>query len=494
LKLLFNKPQCGLFFKILFLEDFMANTENEKNLKKELGFGQLFFMTVGIVIGGGVLSLTGFGIGFTGTGVWLAYLIAAALMIIGSLPMAQLGAIMPGAGGNYRYSSRLCGSWAGWVENVAYIVCYVFCLTFWNLTFAAYFQALVPSANQYVVAGICLTVFFIINMTGTKRLALVETILSVALLVSLALYICFGLAKSDFSVAFNPAYMFPNGAGGMIGTVVLLGMALSGAANIGDLGGEMKNPGVDIPKVIISVTAIVGVAYAVIGVVSSSVLPIENVAFAPLTVVADFIFPKPIFYLFVIGGALGAMATTINGVLAYITKPLIIAAQDGWMPKIFASVDKKTGIPRPALIAFYAVGMIILIVLALGSETVVAALGTANYVGTAFGFVYFSFSCAGLLVVMAKYPQMYRKAPFKLPVWLIYPLCIWGLINAVLSFIVFFLPPGAFNIGLGMLNIKNPVVYIMLIVIGLIMLGGLFYAKKVPITMDYVQPESYKET
>jgi len=472
----------------------MPNTEQEQNLKKELGFGSLVFMTTGIVIGGGVLSLTGFAVGFTGTGVWLAYLIAATLMIIGSLPQAQLGAIMPGAGGNYRYASRLVGSFAGWVENVAYIVCYVFCLTFWNLTFASYFSVLVPSANQYVVAGICLTVFFIINMTGTKKLALVESVLSVILLVGLAVYVIFGLPQVDYSIVFSQAYMFPLGSGGMIGSVVLLGMSLSGAANIGDLGGEMKNPGRDIPRVIIYVTAGVGVLYALIGIVASGVLPIEEVAFQGLAQVAGAILPGPLFYLFVIGACLGAMCTTINGVLAYITKPIIIAGQDGWMPKIFAKVDKKTGVPRPALIMFYVIGMFILVLLATGSETVVGALGMANYVGTAFGMVYFAFAPVGLLILMRRWPQMYRKAPFKLPVWLIYPICVFGILNAILSFIVFFLPAGALGIGLGMLDITSPIVYVMLIIIAAIILAGLARVKKVPITMDYVQPDSYTES
>ena len=51
-------------------------------LKRSLGFWDVFFIAVGQIIGAGVIALTGIAIGMTGPGVVLAYLASAVLVIV----------------------------------------------------------------------------------------------------------------------------------------------------------------------------------------------------------------------------------------------------------------------------------------------------------------------------------------------------------------------------------------------------------------------------
>jgi len=54
----------------------MASTRQESKLKRTLGFWDLMGISVGQIIGAGIMSSTGIALGMTGTGVVLAYAIS----------------------------------------------------------------------------------------------------------------------------------------------------------------------------------------------------------------------------------------------------------------------------------------------------------------------------------------------------------------------------------------------------------------------------------
>ena len=74
---------------------------------------------------------------------------------------------------------------------------------------------------------------------------------------------------------------------------------------------------------------------------AAGVLPVPEVAGANLTAVADHVLPKWAYYVFVIGGAGCALASTLNNSLATSPKPLMQMCDDGWLPQSFAALNKK---------------------------------------------------------------------------------------------------------------------------------------------------------
>ncbi len=104
-------------------------------------------------------------------------------------------------------------------------------------------------------------------------------------------------------------------------------------------------------------TVIVAMFYALLGVVATGVLPLDQVAFQNLTLVAQTIFPAWLYYFFVIGGALFALATTLNGTLSWVTRALQLSAEEGWLPKVCAK-ENKGGTPVVLLLVFFVVGAI----------------------------------------------------------------------------------------------------------------------------------------
>ena len=100
-------------------------------------------------------------------------------------------------------------------------------------------------------------------------------------------------------------------------------------------------------------TIVVGVVYTLIGMVASGVLPVEQVADKPLSEVAFSIMPYGLYVFFIIAGALFALLTTINGTIGYMTKPIVLACRDGWLPKRLGVLHKKFKTPWAVLILCY---------------------------------------------------------------------------------------------------------------------------------------------
>ncbi|MGS0652507.1 amino acid permease, partial [Staphylococcus arlettae] len=92
------------------------------------------------------------------------------------------------------------------------------------------------------------------------------------------------------------------------------------------------------------------------------------------TSVAQTVLPRPIFIFFIVGGAMFALATTLNSTLTWVTKSLLVAIQDGYLPSQLGAVNKRFGTPHWLLILFYIIGAFPIITGM--SLTVVAQLGT----------------------------------------------------------------------------------------------------------------------
>lgn len=383
----------------------MSNSERqESKLIRNLGFWDLMGIAVGQIIGAGIMSSTGVAIGMTGTGVVLAYLVSPFLSIISIFPIAVLGASVPTTGGPYRYCSRILGKTPGMIYLLLHITMNVG-LAQYALSFASYFVSLVTGLNQHLVAIVVLTFFFLTNLVGTKSAALLNKIMSVLLIGGLLLFIAFSVPKAHLDYVFSTSNLFNHGAFAFVSTLALLSSATSGAQVIAELGGEAKDAGRMIPRVMVLSTFLVGVFYVLIAIGAAGVLPIEEVENQPLTLVARETMPGITFYLFVIGAALGATATTLNATLSWVTKPLLVACDDGVLPRSLGTVSKQ-GVPVKLLTLFYLVG---LIPLAMGFDIAfITKFTTANSLLSKLCV------CAALFVLAGKSGDVLKRSSMKI--------------------------------------------------------------------------------
>ena len=243
-------------------------------------------------------------------------------------------------------------------------------------------------------------------MFGTKSAAIVQKVMVAALIIGLGSLIVFGVVRVNYSYVFDPSNLFPNGPRSFFTAAALLTFSTGGALSLAELGGEVKDPAKDLPVAMIGSTLLVGVVYAVIALVASGILPWESVANESLTAVANEVLPRPLFYVFMLGGALGATATTLNATFAWIAKPIMIASEDGWFPKKLATVNKY-GTPAYIVTLFYIVA-VVPILLNLSLETI-------SVMGTGMGAIFEALVPLSSLFLVKKYPEAYEKSRFKLP-------------------------------------------------------------------------------
>jgi len=374
----------------------------EAKLKKVLTRSDLFAIAVGQIIGAGIMALTGIAIGMTGAGVCLAYIISAVLAVVRIMPHAILGSCLPTTGGGYRYASRLISPYVGCIYMFIFLLSQL-SIGLYSISIGVYAQSIWPSISVRWVAFGFLTFFYISNIIGIKGAANIQKLMFYILMASLLMFVILGLPKVDFSVFTKAETLLPNGIRGLLTGVSILAFATGGGQVIVELGGEMKNPKQDIAVVIITSTIACGILYAAMSAVAAGVLPIQQVANKPLTDVARIILPRPLFYFFIIGGALFALATTLNAQLGWASRSPIIACEDGWLPKPIGKVTEKYGTPIYMLTILYLVGL---------TPIVVGwTLKTVASLSTALSSLQYLLVAIALLYLPPKYSKEFSESP-----------------------------------------------------------------------------------
>jgi APA family basic amino acid/polyamine antiporter len=375
---------------------------------KLLGFWDLMSISLGQIIGTGVVVLTGISISMTGYGAPWAFVLAFGIVVIPTVCIAALGSAIPSTGGNYTYVRDLLGSRTSFFY-LSLLVVGQLILSSFAIGFAEYADALIPGINLTLAAAGIMILCFVANLFGIKTAARFQTLMVFGLLASLVLYIIFGMTHiEDFSPYTAIPTVMPNGFGGFFAAAFLLRLSLIGSEFISEFGDEMENPGKMIPLVMGLSLVIVLVLYILIAIVATGVLPLEEIAGKNLAATAEIIFSPAVYVAFIGGGIMISLVTSLNAIFAWCTRGLYMATEDGWLPPKLAVLNRH-GIPYIFLTVFFLIGITpILTGMTLGY---VAILG--NAVGAIFGL----FPVFALYNLAKKNPEAYRNAPFRLPLW-----------------------------------------------------------------------------
>ena len=359
----------------------LATFSSTKDLNRTLGKKELMGIAIGQIIGAGVMSMMGVAIAMTGRSANLAFMLSAVFTMCTFFPSIFITSCIRMRGGMYTQMAIFAGDkWAGYYSVVYFIT--NMSLAMYALSFAQYALALLPTGgSQKVIALVVGTLFFILNYFGVDLMAKIQNLLVVVLLLSLTMFAVFGLPSVDFANYFSNAdgLFLSDGISGFLTAVAYLGFATGGATVILGVSAECKNPTKDIPFVIVTSTIGVAILYGLVATTASGVLPVAEVANQPLTLVAAEILPKPLYIFFIVGGAMFALATTLNSQIMSCTKPVMQSCEDGWVPHSLAALSKyKT--PWKILIIYYVI-LVVPIVLELEIaqiSSIVQILGYLN--------------------------------------------------------------------------------------------------------------------
>ncbi len=328
--------------------------------KKGLGLGRLVSIATGTVIGAGIVSLLGVAMLFTGASGWLAYSAAVIVGLIVISPYIILCSTMRINGGNYSYVSAVLGDFWGGIYGLCFTMVGL-AMGLFGMSLGTYVKLIFPSIDVRIFAMCIVTFFFVLNLFGVNLMAKVENVLFYLLMIGLLSYIVMGFAKmTPETITVGQPDFFAGGAKGFLSAVVLLMFSTTGQSYVVAFSREARNPKRDIPLAILITTGVILVLYTLVGFVTCNILPASEVAGQNLAVVAREIMPGWMYYLFLIGGPIAAIFTTMNSSFVIFSRPLETMVKDGFFPATLGKTN-KWGVPYFLITFIYIIGMLPLI-------------------------------------------------------------------------------------------------------------------------------------
>lgn len=392
---------------------------------KKLNLWNIIGLGLGGAIGTGIFVLLGSGIAYTGRSIMLVVAVGCFFMLLAywyNLAMPNMFVLK---GGDYSMKTMLfnllMSGVGAWMTVVG-----AFAMSSYAVAIADYLSIAVPAlaGHQSLVAFVVMTLFFATTIRGSRFLTLIENLVTVVLVAALALFVAFGVPKVDPVSFFSNADggFFHGGFGGFVAAIAVMGWACQGTT-MGpiSMAAVTKNPKRTIPLAIVLITVILAVIYAAMAYVAGGVLPYEQVAATNISVTAEAIFPKPLYMFFVVGGGIGAIASSLLGGLGTMRYPLMQVANDGWLPAIFKKTT-KSGYPYWCYLVFYLIS-VFPILTGMGLDAVVSQV----MIPTMLMNIYMNLACISL---PKKYPAQWAKRSLKMPLWLYNVCCVLGALCA----------------------------------------------------------------
>lgn len=375
-------------------------------LKRVLGLPAVAFIAVGMTIGGGIFVFTGIVLKITGPALPVAFAFAVVPVFLSMLPLAMLGSALPVTGGNYIYPSRMVSPRLAFTGIWVYALATFFGqIPLYSIACARYVQVIVPGVSETAFAAGLITFFCLINVVGVKPAAQLQAVMVLVLLSALLFFSAKGLAKPNME-RFD--HIFQQGIGNFFLGIALLTFTYLGSNGIIELGQEIREPGKVIPRAYFIAFPIITVIYLLVALAVVNAVFWQSLADVrePLIEIGKTTMGRTGLIYFVLGGAVLALTTTLNGLFIMATKSLMAICGDGLLPKGLGRINKRFGTAHTLFLAIWAFSMIgVFSGISLETFACYAALG---------GIIIFIPVLIASLSLPRMYPERYRNSTFKL--------------------------------------------------------------------------------
>lgn len=339
-------------------------------------------------------------------GVWL---LGGLYALLGALSLAEPGAMVAGSGGQYVIVRRGLGPYPGFVVGWSDWISTAASGSFVSMVFAEYLVPFVPALADYRVLVGCgvMLAFGLLNWRGIRTGDLAQQLLSALKAVLFAGLIAAGFLLAVPELPAPPAVAKLEGMALFSGVIVALQAVIytyDGWTGPLYFGGEIQNPGRDIPRAMVSGVLLVLAIYILINVTFLRVLGVERMAGDPFVAssVGRALFGatsdalvRGLILISVLGG--------LNAIILMASRPPFAMAEDGLLPEAFRTVNAG-GTPTVAHWASIGIGLAFILTDSYNTVlAIVAFFFVANY----------TLSFLSVFALRRKEPDTPR--PFRVP-------------------------------------------------------------------------------
>jgi APA family basic amino acid/polyamine antiporter len=373
-------------------------------LKRVLGLPEVVGIEVGQTVGAGVFAMTGIAIGICGAALPIAYALAVIPVAFFMLPIAVLGSAIPTVGGNYTYPSRLFSPTAAFMGLWIYAIgAFLGFFPLYAVTLVEYLKHFFPGISVPLFSALVLTFFYVVNIFGVRFAARIQGLMVLVMIGALIMYTVQGIPHIE---AVNFAVIAPKGTLSIVSAAALLTFPYMGANAVIELGGEIKKPERTIPISFLIAIPLVAVIYITMSLVAVGVTGWEACADKSLIESARAFLSAGALNFFIIGGAILAIATTLNATFMWGTKSLMIVGKDGLLPRALTRVNPRFGTPIGMLTIIWALS-----VAAVLSGIPIKSFAIYSSIG---GLVIFVPVMIASVMLKKKMPEAWAASRFKL--------------------------------------------------------------------------------
>lgn len=437
----------------------VISKETGGGLKKEIGLMEAIMMVVGVVIGSGIFFKASTVFANAGTPLLgiCAWIVGGVITMASALTVTEIATAIPKTGGVFAYLKELYGDvWAflfGWMQTLIYVPGVTAALSIVFVTQATFFIPMTET-QQKILAIFMIFFIITINIISTKLGSKVQLFATIGKLIPIVVIIGCGLVMGKAGAV--PAMI--GGAGKATGAAgfgaAILGTlwAYDGWVGVGNMAGELKNPGKDLPKAIIMGLGLTIGVYLLINIAIVNIMPVDQIIGSKKAAsdAAVVLFGNGGAGL-IAGGILISIFGALNGYLMTGVRIPFAMAQDGLLPfsKTLGKVSDKAKTPANS---FLFVGVLATLYVLSGSFETLTNLAVFII------WIFFVMTVAGIFILRSKFKHL--TSTYKVPLYPFIPLVgVAGGLYIIVSTLMTDTQNALFGIGITLLGL--PVYFLM---------------------------------
>lgn len=301
------------------------------------------------MISSGLFVLPGVLYAMTGPSVFVAYLMAAVLVIPALFCKAELATAMPKAGGTYYFVDRALGPAVGMVGGFAAWFSLSLKTAFALFGVGAFCLVLDPTFSDWKIKAVAVVITFAVtflNTVGVKSAARAQNILVGGLLFALAAYAATSVPQIEMSNYDNFL------SGGWQGLAMATGtafVAFGGLTKAAAVAEEISDPGRILPRAMLSAYAIVTILYIIVIAATVGVLgETMDGDLNPISHGAEKVLGTPGLVIMSAAALIAYLSTANAGIMAASRVPMAMS-RDDLLPSNLAKVNERYGTPTHAI-------------------------------------------------------------------------------------------------------------------------------------------------
>ena len=344
----------------------------KKTLKRSVGLAGVVIISLSAMLPGIFVTPT-FAADIMGAGIWLAFIVAAAVVLPAAISKAELSSGMPSSGGSYVYLERTYGPMIGTISGLGLWASFLLKSGFALIGFSAYFIAVTTyfaiDMEMMVLSMSALVLITIVNILGVKKVKAIQTPVLFVTLAMLLITCAAAFFTDDFDGTGPLKAAFSTDLWTLAETSAFVFVAYAGVTKVAAIGGEVKDPEKNLPAGMLLSLLFATILYAMIAYLMMASMPdgwwidadgevVEN----PIFVFAEVVAGTEFGIFAAIVSVLAMISMALAGILAS-SRFLFAMGQDKLLPPALERVHEKYETPHwPIIVTGVAMGLAIFFV------------------------------------------------------------------------------------------------------------------------------------